>query len=558
MTMQAKNIMPPVLLMSLLTLAGCDKPGDAPQQPKVAATTAQPAPPYTPPTADQLQQMVAPIALFPDKLVGQVLAGATYPAQITAADQWVDQNPSLKGDALQAAEANQPWDVSVKSLTAFPSVLDQMAGNVQWTTALGEAYANDPNDVMNAIQVMRVRAQQAGNLKSSPRLRVSTTLRAAPPPPTYVEQAPSETVVYAGPPVIPPPPQTIVIEPAEPDVVYVPEYNPTVVYGAPVAVYPGWRYREPAYVSSDLVTTGAITFGIGVLVGAAVSHHYHDWGWNSWGVNWGGPGYGGGWHRPAVVYNNNTYVTKSVTVVNNVNNVHVTNNNFRGGPNPTALAARGPLPSAPPRPTGPMSMPHFAPHDAVPGTRSPMAMAQHDFRQQQAPVAMHDNHGAPLPTHAMNDRQRFDAARPNVDAGRGHAAQPPAQMQAQAHAAAPAQDHREMAMHAEQPRPQPERQQMQDARLQAQHEQAAQQRQAQMQRAEAPMQRPPMPQRDTNALDRAQAHAVRQDVQAMHPRPAERPQPQPQPQHQQQTQHMERHEQAAHHENHDKQREHHG
>jgi hypothetical protein len=318
----------------------------------------------------------------------------------------------------------------------------------------------------------------------------------------------------------------------------VPEYNPTVVYGAPVAVYPGWRYREPAYVGSDLVTTGAITFGIGVLVGAAVSHHYHDWGWNAWGVNWGGPGYGGGWHRPAVVYNNNTYVTKSVTVVNHVNNVHITNNNFRGGPNPAALAARGPLPSAPPRPTGPMSMPHFAPHDAVPGTRSPMTMAQHDFRQQQAPVTMHDNHGAPLPTHAMNDRQRFDA-------DRGHAAQNPnpAQMQAQAHAAAPAQEHRELAMHAEQPRPQPERQQMQDTRPQAPHEQATQQRQAQMQR-------PPMPQRDTNALDRAQARAVRQDVQAMHPRPAERSQPQPQ--HQQHAQHMERHEQAAHHENHDK------
>lgn len=528
MTLQAKTAVASTLILSLLALAGCDKP----QQPKVPAAdstvAAQPAAPYVPPTADQLQQMVAPIALFPDKLVGQVLAGATYPAQVTAADQWVDQNPSLKGDPLQAAEASQPWDVSVKSLTAFPSVLDQMAGNIQWTTALGQAYANDPNDVMNAIQVMRVRAQQAGNLKSSPRLRVSSTLRAAAPPPAYVESAPADTVVYAGPQIIPPPPQTIVIEPAEPDVVYVPEYNPTVVYGAPVAVYPGWAYRQPSYVASDLVTTGAITFGIGVLVGAAVSHH-HDWGWNSWGVNWGGPGYGGGWHRPAVVYNNTTYVSRSVTVVNhvnnvnNINNVHVTNNNFGAGHNPAALAARAPMPPSPPRAAGPMSMPHFTPHDAVAGARPPMAMAQHDFRQQQAAAAMHDSRGAAVPTHAM-DRQRFDAARPNAGVPHEQAAQ----AQAQAMHAQP-QEHGVAPMHVAQSQRQP--QQMQ-----------------QMQHAEPAAPRQSMPHHETAALDRAQAHAIRQDVQAVHGHPAERPQPQ--------AQHAERHEQARH-ENNDK-HEHHG
>ena len=521
MAMQAKTAVASTLILSLLALAGCDKP----QQPKVPAATstaaAQPAPPYVPPTADQLQQMVAPIALFPDKLVGQVLAGATYPAQVTAADQWMDQNPSLKGDPLQAAEANQPWDVSVKSLTAFPSVLDQMAGNIQWTTALGQAYANDPNDVMNAIQVMRVRAQQAGNLKSSPRLRVSTTLR-APPPPAYVEEAPSDAVLYAGPPVIPAPPQTIIIEPAEPDVVYVPEYNPTVVYGAPVAVYPGWEYRQPAYVGSDLVTTGAITFGIGVLVGAAVSHH-HDWGWNSWGVNWGGPGHGGGWHRPAVVYNNTTYVT---------NNYH-----YRSGPNPAALAARAPLPpsrQSPPRAAGPMSMPHFTPHDAVPGVRPPMAMAQHDFRQQQAPAAMHDNRGAAVPTHA----QPMHMAQ----------AQPSPNQQQQQHQQTPRAPQQESRMPAQHPQAFQQQQQQQQ-----QHQQQQQQHQPQMQQAQAAAPRQPMPQHESlrhesNALDHAQAHAIRQDVQAVHAHQAERPQPQPQ--------HAERHEQARH-ENHDK-HEHHG
>ncbi|NYE60193.1 hypothetical protein FHW58_001345 [Duganella sp. 1224] len=626
MAVQAKNVVTSTLLLSLLSLAGCDKPGDTPPKPSTAAAPA--VPPYTPPSADQLQQMVAPIALFPDKLVGQVLAGATYPAQITAADQWVEQNRSLKGDALQATEANQPWDVSVKSLTAFPSVLDQMAGNIQWTTALGEAYANDPNDVMNAIQVMRSRAQQAGTLKSSPQLRVSTTVRAAPPA-TYVEPAPSETVVYAGPPVVAPPPQTIVIEPAEPDVVYVPQYNPTVVYGAPVPVYPGWAYREPAYVGSDLVTTGAITFGIGVLVGAAVSHH-HDWGWHAWGVNWGGPGYGGGWHRPAVVYNNNTYVTKSVTVINRVNNY-----NFHGAPppGPGAFAnhvppQQGPGGSGPhgwqPRPGPqmaqaggahgfapqagpqmvqaggahgfaphagaqvgpgaagrPMSMPHFTQRDAVPGTRGPSAaapaMAQHDFRQQpNVPAAtgahdgkgmpaqgihdgrdarlaqgVHDGRGAP-PAQAMLDRQRADAMRQQGEPGRDRPAM------TQDHGAPPLRWTQQQQQQQQQQQRAPEP----DRRLQAQQQHADQQRQAPgqpyqpPQRGDAGMQHAQAPQREQNMPDRGQAHAIRQEVLAMHPRPAERPQPQQHAQQQPQAQHAERHEQAARHDNHDRRDQH--
>ena len=118
-TKNMRAVLSSTLLLSLLTLAGCNKPSD-PAQPKTADTpAAAQAAPYTPPTADQLSQMVAPIALFPDKLVGQVLAGATYPEQISAANQWLGQNPSLKGDALQSAEASQPWDVSVKALTTF-------------------------------------------------------------------------------------------------------------------------------------------------------------------------------------------------------------------------------------------------------------------------------------------------------------------------------------------------------------------------------------------------------------------------------------------------------
>lgn len=371
-------------------LSGCNKTPDTQQQSSAPLATASPAP-YTPPTAEQLSQMVAPIALFPDKLLGQVLAGATYPAQISAADQWLAQNPTLKGDALQSAEANQPWDVSVKGLTAFPSVLDQMAGNIQWTTSLGQAYANDPTDVMNAIQLLRQRAQQAGTLKSSQHLIVSTRERELPPRETSVTVVDSEPHR-----IVMPPKTTIIIEPAEPDVVYVPHYNPAVVYGAPVAVYPGWVYREPVYTHQDLVTTGALSFGVGVLVGAMVDHH-SSWGWNAWGVDWGSPmphpGYGGGWRPPAVVYNNNTYVTKSVSVVNRVNNVNVTNNNYRvtnnidnHNRNINVAPAAAPLPAQ--QANRMMSMPHFTPRDMAAGAR-PLAASSFAPPHQVAPQMRH-------------------------------------------------------------------------------------------------------------------------------------------------------------------------
>ncbi|WP_449768924.1 DUF3300 domain-containing protein [Herbaspirillum chlorophenolicum] len=412
------------LIISLLALAGCNKtntPADTP--PNTAAAAAAPTTaPYTPPTADQLSQMVAPIALFPDKLVAQVLAGATYPDQITSANQWLAQNPSLKGAALQNAANQQPWDVSVKSLTAFPSVLNQMASNTQWTTALGEAYVNDPSDVMNAIQAMRLRAQQSGNLKNSQQLRITSVARAAPPP-NYAS-APGEPLVYSGPEVIPPPPQTIVIEPAQPDVVYVPSYNPAVVYGGAVPVYPGYVYHPPVYSTGDVVATGVLSFGVGILVGAVISNH--DWGWHSWGMNWGGPGPGsdgpgygggpnygggpgGGWHRPAVVYNNTTYISKSTTVINHidnhidnhnnnsrtVNNYGTTNNNngtINNNANRPTFNAAAPNANARVQaaPGGPMTMPHFAAGDTRPGAR-PANVPETQHGAGNAPMRPHAN-----------------------------------------------------------------------------------------------------------------------------------------------------------------------
>ncbi|MDO1530595.1 DUF3300 domain-containing protein [Fulvimonas sp. R45] len=315
-------------------LAGCNhpptpqaaNPGAAGTAPAPAATAAQPSAPYTPPSADQLYQMVAPIALFPDKLVAQVLAGSTYPDQIAAADDMLQQHPDLKGALLADAVDPQPWDASVKGLTQFPSVLDQMARNMQWTTALGSAYVNDPADVMNAIQVMRERAASKGSLRSSPQMRVVS--QAAPADEAVGDQGepPPE---YAGPAVVPAPQQTIEIVPAQPDTVYVPQYDPETVYGEPVATYPGYTYVEPRrYSTGEMVAAGAIGFGVGVVVGALLEHHHDErnsnpgWGWNSWGMHWGGARGGGNWQRPAVVHNNTVYVSRSTTIINRYTNIN--------------------------------------------------------------------------------------------------------------------------------------------------------------------------------------------------------------------------------------------
>lgn len=327
------------LCLSALALAGCNRlkmqaavPVEAPVAAPMAASVAAPvvaastvaatqtasAPDtYSLPSASQLYEMVAPIALFPDKLLAQVLAGSAFPEQISAADQWLEQNPTLKGHALQSAVDLQAWDPSVKALTSFRSVLKQMAQNLQWTTALGTAYVNDPVDVMNAVQVMRQRASAKGALNSTAQQRVSTLAHAsvqAPPPDVPIGQPGS---------VIVPPPQTIVIEPAQAGVVYVPVYNPAVVYGMPMPLYPGYIYMPPVYSPADMAATGLISFGLGVAVGATLNNHY-NWGWNAWGVHWGN-GYAGGWgaHGGAVVFHNTPYWSHSTTIVNHVNNIHV-------------------------------------------------------------------------------------------------------------------------------------------------------------------------------------------------------------------------------------------
>lgn len=206
------------------------------------------APAYAQQPPEQLQRLVAPIALYPDSLVAQILAAATFPEQVVEADRWVQNHSDLKGDALGQAVDQQAWDPSVKALAAFPSVLGNMDKNISWTSSLGDAYYNQQEDVMNAIQVMRQKAQAAGNLKSTQQQNV--------------------TDEYGD----------IQIAPANPEIVYVPAYNPWLVYGYPVPVWPGWYEYPGIWFGGPYISFG-IGFGIGWFGG-------FGWGWGRWGFDW--------------------------------------------------------------------------------------------------------------------------------------------------------------------------------------------------------------------------------------------------------------------------------
>jgi uncharacterized membrane protein YgcG len=226
-------------------------------------------------TPEQLQQLVAPIALYPDALVAQILAASTYPTEVVEADRWMQQHPGLKGQQLGEEVDKQDWDPSVKALTQVPSVLANMDKNLSWTSSLGDAYVNQQQQVMNTVQVMRQRAQQAGNLKSTPQ----------------------EQVMTQG--------QTIVIEPADSDVVYVPAYDPWLVYGSPLPVWPEWYPVPGIFIGGQAITFG-VGFGVGYFGG-------FGWGWHHWGFDW---------HNRAVIYNHNTYISHSRTFINRNNFAH--------------------------------------------------------------------------------------------------------------------------------------------------------------------------------------------------------------------------------------------
>jgi hypothetical protein len=216
---------------------------------------------------EQLEQMTAQVALYPDSLLAQLFMATTYPDDFAAATAWSKGHPDAKGDDAVKMVENEPWDPSVASLVAFPEVLITLGEKPDWVKNMGDAFLAQPDDVMNAVQRLRQKAQQAGNLKSNEQIKVSTEAPEAAPASTTVVVKQST-----------PPPQVIVIEPAQPSVVYVPAYNPTVVYGAwPYPAYPPYYYPPPpGYWFSRTIMTG-IAWGVGIGVSNAL------WG----GCNWG-------------------------------------------------------------------------------------------------------------------------------------------------------------------------------------------------------------------------------------------------------------------------------
>jgi hypothetical protein len=251
-----------------------------PATPPAAQASPTPAPEAPKIPNDQLDSLVSPIALYPDPLLAQTLAASTYPLEVIQLQQWLAKNPKLKDKALADAVAKQNWDPSIQAMAALPDVVKQLAENVAWTSDLGNAFLAQQADVMDAVQRMRAKAQAAGNLKASKEQKVES------------KQVQGKTIV--------------VIEQADPKVVYVPVYNPAAVYGPPVYPYPSIYY--PPYVAG-----GVLAFSAGVAIGAA---------WN------GGWGYNCGWGNNNVNINvNNNYVNNFNKT--NVNNVNRNNSNWQ-------------------------------------------------------------------------------------------------------------------------------------------------------------------------------------------------------------------------------------
>lgn len=246
---------------------GYGQPNDYAQQSYPAAQQGYGQQPLSP---DQLEQLVAPIALYPDNLVAEILAGSTYPAQVAGADEWLRAQGNVPPEQIVAgANAQTSWDPSVKALTAFPQVLAMMDRNLQWTTSLGNAYYNQPQDVLQTIQVMRERAEQAGNLQSTPQAEVSN------------DQG------------------NIDIAPANPDMVYVPSYDPWNAYGQPVSPYPGFSLLGTI---GSFLGNSLLNYGPGIAMQAFMST---PWGWLGWGLDW---------LSHAILFNHGDYFTHSRSV----------------------------------------------------------------------------------------------------------------------------------------------------------------------------------------------------------------------------------------------------
>lgn len=303
------------------------------------------APPVTPAVVKtafstaQIDQWVAPVALYPDSLLSQVLMASTYPANVAQAVQWSHDNPLKQGDAAIQAVSDQPWDASVKSLVAFPQLMALMGENPQWVQNLGDAFLAQPQDVMDSVQRLRQLAQQTGSLKSSTEQKVITTTKKAIPVKQTVTAPviPSNTVTTANPVITEPATTVISIEPANPDVVYIPNYNPTVVYGNWAnTAYPPVYLPPPAgepFVDSFVRGFG---YSMGVATTYALfssidwddddhDHHHDD---DDYHHHDGGHRDGNGWQH------NGDNININVNNFNRITGEHLTDKNMAWQHNP--------------------------------------------------------------------------------------------------------------------------------------------------------------------------------------------------------------------------------
>ena len=255
-------------ILCLLTLGAQSILGAVPQAPPPAEGQQSPLPPPPPPpnektyetqTAEQLQRLVAPIALYPDSLLASILAASSFPSEIAAANSWLAPRKNMSQEQLAPEVDKENWDGSVKELLAFPPVLQSMASNLSWTSELGDAYYNQPQDVMNAVQTMRRDAKKHGELKSNDQIKVTDKHG-------YISIAPAEPKANE---------------------VYVPAYNPWVTYGYPIDPWPGWVDVPGVWYGGAGLSFG-LGFGLGPFLG-------FGWGWSAWDLDWfhGGIFFGG-------------------------------------------------------------------------------------------------------------------------------------------------------------------------------------------------------------------------------------------------------------------------
>ena len=272
-------------LVALLCMVLLVTPAETPLYAREAPRAASPQDEATPPIPnDQLDSLVAPVALYPDPLLAQVLAASTYPLEIIQLQQWLGRNKGLTGQALTDAVMQQDWDPSVQALAPLPDLVKRLSDDIKWTTDLGNAFLAQQSDVMDAVQRMREKAKAAGNLKSNEQMKVDTQA---------VEGK-----------------QVIVIQSASPEVVYVPVYSPVMVYGPPIYPYPPIYYPPPSYYVAGAV----FAFGVGIAIGAAWGGSY------GWGCGWGH-------HNTIIINNRNNYVRHYNNVnINRNANINVNRN----------------------------------------------------------------------------------------------------------------------------------------------------------------------------------------------------------------------------------------